>query len=803
MKRALTVTTLLAMGFLMAGSAATAQDAQTPTPTPTPVGEAPAPVTDAPADPKPDEAAPEAPADDAMLPPESGGHITLGVLGRDDVASSKFQEYREVPKGVALPFFELFSRGHKVDFNLYGYNVRQTDQRYTGWLDTAGVGLAFDYNQIPHNMGNDARIIFSETGEGVWTMSDTLQESLGRAVDATPTRTTPFYDTLLGPTFATAGEVDVSKTRNRGTAALDLSKKLPFGLVFTYMRERKSGFRGEDGGAVFSAVSPVLEVPSPLDEVTQDFGLRVAHDFKRGNVHASFSRNLYNNQAETLTVDNPFQAVDATFIASPTPAVGGGSRARWILAPDNEASTGNLGFVLKFGRQTRVGGDLALSRWTQNAPFYPYTVNSAVRTPDGRPADALATLQQPSLDGRIDTTTVNTTFFSRPTENLTVRAWFRLRDLINKTERFVITGDVSATPDRDWLVVTPEPDAPFGHPTANIYDTKARRFAASASYDIGALTLEAQGRTDSIERTSREATSARENGLGLTALFHARDWLAFRGTYDQAKRTPEGETLYGFQSDEAERDTKRTGIQVDFTLPKSVELSLSYLRRDVDYPNRPDRIPVSNGEPMPGGQPFPGTPSGLLLAKYDSFGIDVGYNPSLRVALAAFYNHERNRTTNQWSTTSGLALNNLLNYAGSDETDTFGLNAAFQLKPDLWTLTLNGSRQKVDGLMDITAREAGSFYTPGRTTLIPPGAGGAQDIADWDDTTLTMFSAQLDYAVARGWNLAAGYAYDKYEFRDAYTVGDLLMPQAIIIVLKSNDGPYAANIVYARVSYQF
>ena len=98
--------------------------------------------------------------------------------------------------------------------------------------------------------------------------------------------------------------------------------------------------------------------------------------------------------------------------------MGGGSQARWILAPDNEASTGNVGFTLKFGRQTRVGGDLSLARWTQNAPFYPYTINTAVLTPDGRRADDLATLPQRSLDGRIDTTTVNLTFSSRPIENL-------------------------------------------------------------------------------------------------------------------------------------------------------------------------------------------------------------------------------------------------------------------------------------------------------------------------------------------------------------------------------------------------
>ena len=355
----------------------------------------------------------------------------------------------------------------------------------------------------------------------------------------------------------------------------------------------------------------------------------------------------------------------------------------------------------------------------------------------------------------------------------------------------------------DWTVVTPSADAPYGHATANPYDNKTTRFTASASYDIGALTLEGAVRFASLERTSREATKGDDNGFALTALFHAKDWLDFRATYDQAKRTAEGETLYGFQSDEAERETKRTGIQVDVTPVSDLTLSLAYFRRDVEYPNRPDRIAVTSGAPTPGAQPIPNTPSGLLEAKYDSFTAEVGYYPSERVELAAYYTYEKDATTNQWSTTTGVNLNNLLNYAGTDKTDTFGLNAAFQLKPEVWKLSLNAMRQKVDGLMDITALESGSFYNPGRTTLVPPGTGGAQDIGDWDDTTLTTFAAQLEYAVAKAWTLSAGYVYEKYEFKDAYTAGNLLMPQSVLLVLKSNDGGYDANVLYGRVSYRF
>ncbi|MGE0455257.1 MAG: MtrB/PioB family outer membrane beta-barrel protein [Vicinamibacteria bacterium] len=778
MKRAMKFSTLLAMGLLVAAPLATAQNA------PFGLGTGNC-----------------ASASDAT----KGGQLSVGVLGASDVGSSKFTEYREVPEGVSVPCFNLFSNDGKLEFKLFGYNVSQDDQRYQGWFNTSAFDLSFDYNQIPHDMGNGGRTMMAELSRGVWGMSDTLQQSLGTAVNATPTtgRTVTFYDALLGPTFASAGSVEISSMRKRGTATFDLGKKLPFDLSFSYMRELKDGYRGEDGGGIYSAVASVVELPGPLDEITQDIGVRAAYNFKKGNVHASFARNLYNNRAETLTVDNPFQWFDTPYVTTPAPAVGGGARARWINAPDNEASTGNLGFLLKLAKQTRIGGDVSMGRWTQNAPFYPYTINTAILTPAGARADALSTLPQSSFDGKIDTTTINLTFSSRPLENLAIRAQFRSYELENKTNRFVITGDVAASPDRSWSVVTPSAADPYGHATANVYDNKTTRFTGSASYDIGDLTLEGLFRTASLERTSREAHSGDDDGFAFTALYRAKDWINLRATYDQAKRTAEGETLFGFQSDEAERETKRTGVDVELTLPKGLELGLAYFRRDVEYPNRPDRIAQSGGVPLAGAQPIPGTPSGLLEAKYDSFTAEIAYLPSEKVELGAYYTYEKDATTNQWSTTTGVNLNNSLNYAGTDETDTFGLNASFQLKPDVCRLSVNAMRQKVDGLMDITAREAGSFYTPGRTTLIPAGQGGAADIDDWDDTTLTSVSAQLDYVVAKDWTLSAGYWYEKYEFKDAYTAGSELMPQAVLIFLKSNRGDYDASVVYAKVSYRF
>ena len=773
--RASNMTALLAVGFLLAGTIAAAQEAPSGTST--------------------------------------GGQVTLDLIGRDNVGSSKFLEYRDIPRGVSLPSANIFATNNAVDFNLQASNVGRGDQRYTGWANFAAVGVSFDYNSTPHAMGNSGLVIFNETGPGVWSMSSTLRKAIGDTVNATvPTtaRTYAFYQSLLAPTFAAANPLDIDALRQRGLFELDLGRRLPFDLRVTYMRELKTGSRGASGGDILGAVSPTFDVPEPLNEVIQDFGLRAAYNFRRGNVYASFNRNLYNNRAETLTVENPFQAFDQTYVGGTVP-VGGPASVRMINPPDNEANSGRFGFLLKFARQTRLSGNVGLGRWTQNAAFYPYTSNSAILIPTGQPANLVSSLQQQSLNGKIDTTNLTFSFSSRPVRGLGLRARFRSYDLANKTNRFVITGDTSGSPDRSWGAATATPDAPFGHVTANPYDTTTRRFDASASYDIKALTLEGTVRAASLTRTFREATSGNDNGFGFSALFRASDWLGIRAVVDRARRTAEGETVYGFQADEAERETLRTGVDIEISPVSGLDFTLAYFRRDVDFPNRPDRVHASGGLPVAGSPTFAGTPSGLLEASYDSFTAEVAFTPNARAELSGYYTYEKDASVNQWSTTtlpsgqpgSAAFLNNLLNYSGSDKGNTFGANAVFHVVPEKWTVSLLARHQKIDGLMDITAREAGSFYTPGRTGLIAAGTGGAQDILDYDDSRLTTTVAQLDYGVTKDWTFSVGYEYEKYSFADAYTSGSVLMPQAILIFMKPNEGGYSVNIGYARLSYRF
>ena len=199
---------------------------------------------------------------------------------------------------------------------------------------------------------------------------------------------------------------------------------------------------------------------------------------------------------------------DSVLVTGTTTTLGGPAQALFSTSPDNQANRGAFGTQLKFKRQTRITADVAFGTWTQNAAFLPFTLNSVILTGTGIPANTTAALPQQSLNGKINTTSVNFGFSSRPVENLTMRLRFRSYDLTNKTTPISWHGGSTAdSPDRAWGAVAASADAPYGYATANLYDNSSQRFDAQVGYDIKDLTLEAAFRTAALKRTSREATS--------------------------------------------------------------------------------------------------------------------------------------------------------------------------------------------------------------------------------------------------------------------------------------------------------
>jgi hypothetical protein len=767
MKRTIVVLAFFAMGLLMANSFAAAQDAPATT---------------------------------------SGGQVVFGALGVKDISSAKFQEYREIPKGLSIPFANIFSTSSTLDFNLLAYNVRQTDQRYTGWANFSALGVSFDYNQTPHNMGNNGHVFMTETAPGVWSMSGTLRQYLGDTIDntASTSRNYPFYLSLFTPTLNAANSVDIIAMRKRGTVEVDLGKKLPFDLKFTYMREAKTGNRGPSSGTLYGLLSTTLEVPDAMNEVVQDFGVRAEYGFKGGNVHASFNRNLYRDQQASLIIDNPFRATDYVYSSSAIPS-GGSARFLFSTPPDNEASRAAFGVLIKLALQTRLAGDVAIGTMTQNSQFYPYTINSTILTGTGAPASLTSSLQRQSLNGKANTTVLNLSATSRPVDGLGIRVRYRSYDYKDKSGRFLILGDTSASPDRAWGAAgAATVDEPYGHATANSTSWNTGRFDGQVSYDFKPLTVEAGYRNSKSSYVGRNfwaGTDNKENGFTLGAVLHAADWLGIRGTFDQGKRTVSGVEqtttvasglLTGVQADHAERKQTRTGIDIELEPVTNLGLTFAYYRRNDEYPNRPMKIAGDSA-----------TTSGLISAKYDTYTVEFDYSIPERAEFSAFYTYEKNLQSNRWMTLTGTpsVINLRLQFDGSDKGNSYGANAVIHLVPEKWTFTLNAVNQKVDGNMAIsglTQAPTPSTFITGRTAL-----GGIQPITDWDDTQITTLVSQLDYAVAKNWKISAGYAYEKYTFADAYSSTTANYVQVTNFFMKPDNGGYNASVVFAKLGYKF
>ena len=308
----------------------------------------------------------------------------------------------------------------------------------------------------------------------------------------------------------------------------------------------------------------------------------------------------------------------------------------------------------------------------------------------------------------------------------------------------------------------------------------------SASYDVNALTFEAGYHYSTIERTYREATKGSEGGLSLAAIVHTRDWLLLRAMFDGGNRkaTEYDQATIGLQADESERDSTRVGLQLELMPGDQVGFVFAYLRRNDEFPNRPNRVPgVAN------------TANGLLEAGYDTYTAEVDLTPTPRIDLSLYYTWEKNRSTTQ---TGATIASNILTYAGSDETNTFGLNGRVVLVPDRWTFDLNARHQKLDSLMDITGDPNGSFAVA-RASL-----GGIADITDYGDTQLTTASARLEYHPATALTFAVGYAYEKYVYLDAFSWGLLVYPQANTgFYLKADDRSYNASVAFTNMTYRF
>lgn len=749
------------------------------------------------------------------------GEIHLGITQTDSNSlSSKFMEYRDIRDGVVVPAFRLKGEYDGLTYEAFGGNVQQRDQFYGLRLGKDSIRLEGTYNRIPHNFGNAGRTLLTQTSEGVWQMSDTLQRNFQNALttqfDCAGLTTAQcsakraqinftFLNNLVMPSLGAAGSTDLSLERERGNLSLRLVPDGPVDVRLTYFRERRVGDRAASGTAF--GFGNVVELPEALHYLTQDIGADAQYEASWGLLRAGLHFNMFENRIETLAFDNPFRITDSTdasaYQAPGSGSVGGAVFGLMALPPDNQAITGSVGVTFKLPSRTRISADASIGRWSQDeSPFIAYTTNTAILGEEATGATFPATdpsrLPARQLDGQINVTNLSFNFSSRPTSELSFTARFRNYDLGNDTPQIRFPGYVRF--DGVWEEI-PRITVPYAY--------RNRRLDASVAYDFGQVSLEGGFRHSSFARHFRETEDTSENAFNVAAHLRAADWAVLRASYERAQRDFEGleielseESSFqihgtpanllavdpsrvcpagrvcNLRFDQAKKDVDRLGANLQLSPGGNTTIALGYLRTKDDYKE---------------------TTFGLVEAQYDTFSAEVDFSPSDKVNLFGYFSYEKiadfQRGRQSGATVSVNPLDDWTSNV-DDKVQSFGGGANFVLRPDKWFLDLSGRYQKVDGNNDLLATAGGAPFAA-RTAV-----GGVQDIALYDDTKITTVQAEVRYQFAKSWAATLGGWFEDFEIRDTNTQGLLnYVPGSFF--LAAQDGDYEAKVGYFRLSYRW
>lgn len=721
----------------------------------------------------------------AFVPNLFGSFFTAGLQTRteDRGGSSKFEEYRDVPSGLTGPSFRVFSDANGNPFLVSGENIAQEDRRFYVWADTPVVRVDILYDQIPHRLGNRAKSPEKIVARDALGISDYIQASLQNALTQrfNTNRTAinfAFLKPLVEPLVNTPEVFNLGFVRKRAFLTVGLFPDAPVDTTISYFQENRSGTRS--AGTSFG-FGNTIETPEPVDYRTREAGVRLEMPLENLMIRGMLSINQFSNTYSTYTWDNPFRVTDSTdpsaYTAPGSGSIGGASRGRLALPPENSRITAAIGGIYKMPMHSRLTADIAFGQMRSNGDLMPFTTNTAI----------LATVPEANelpverFNGRINTTSATVVFTTRPLANFNVTARYRFYNSDNNARRIEFPGYVRF--DAVWEEI-PRITVP--------YSTKNNRAEITASYDLGTgYSVEAGFRNDRTNRTFREVNRTTENIAHIALDARPFTWVTWRNSFEFGDRS--------FDSYDQERADNASFVEPE--PPVSPE---GFHRFDVAERSTQRVISILSINPFNG--PLSATLNftryfdnyskhselGLLKWRNQTFTAEADYSPSGRWSTFAFYSREYwagfQRGRQSGATPSKNPLDNWT-ADNSDKANSVGAGFTMGVIPEKLDFNLTGRIQRVSGYANLDS-------PPGGTPDV------AFDIPNVDDTRFWSLLAQFNYKLSAAWNLALGGWYERYQIDDLLNTGtQQYLPGGFF--LAPNDLGYRGSAAYVTSTYRW
>ncbi|MDQ3819670.1 MAG: MtrB/PioB family outer membrane beta-barrel protein, partial [Acidobacteriota bacterium] len=426
-------------------------------------------------------------------PPKIHTIVEVGAQTRDTQGGhpAKFQEVRDVPKGIFVQKLglDLNSADSPYSLSLRGFELRERDQRISAdWWRIGKFRTQFVWDQVPHSFGT-GRSFLVRTSPGYYSVSPLLRASLQAVtkLDADPNcnpkpncqRTLPNdpLPTLVRQELQTAPLTDVRLRRDQAIFRQSYQPSEKFELHVQFSWLRNNGTRPMSAGTFVRRNVPANGLPDiggiwegigqeflePIDQRTYNLNLGVQFRGKKWAGGVDYNLSLFRNHITSLTFENPFRVTDEQGCVPignpPLLTCGATNRFRQVhwqnaLPPNNDSHTITLWGHIDLRPQTQLRGIFSLAYWTQNDPFLPWTLNTAIvptlwdnQSPITNPTD-VNQLPARSLNGKMRNINQEYALVNRR-GNFRFQAQYRSQSLDNQSPTIVFPG-YAAFGDSTW-----------------------------------------------------------------------------------------------------------------------------------------------------------------------------------------------------------------------------------------------------------------------------------------------------------------------------------------------------------------
>jgi MtrB/PioB family decaheme-associated outer membrane protein len=309
-----------------------------------------------------------------------------GVLHSTDGSKAKAYEYSDTKSGV---YTEADIQGDSPDFFVrgqasdIGYGTQH--YRFEGGAYGAYKGWV-DYNEITHNITNDAKSFYTGVGSGVLTG-------------------TPGTDSNAWSGF------DYATKRKQFNAGVDLKLLNPFFFNVDYSNETKEGVKRTGTQGRFTGTNYFVELPEPVDYRSNTV-----------NVQGGYASNPLNLSVSYLYSDFSNRIHDLNFTTDTAVGRGGPD---FSLSPESRMDRIALNASIKLPMSSRFSANVSDARTKSDTSSFA------------------------TFDGKIDTRNYDFILTSNPLRSLDAKVYYKYYDRDNKSSSGRINNlfDTSSLPE--------------------------------------------------------------------------------------------------------------------------------------------------------------------------------------------------------------------------------------------------------------------------------------------------------------------------------------------------------------------